>query len=262
MWPRRRQKIFLQIEGTHLGQPLFWISYTINWKKEIWSNGKLPIGLKEMSITSNLRCDTQSSAFPLSFNCLNQKEKGVKHSSARETADYVNGKTFRGGGAVYWWEIMSFYPFDLFTWTWRVLVYCGYWVNLHLWEKMMHTPPKETEYSQLQIHFKIFRKKKMSPEHRLVCLLRFLQNLNCKSLAEPTQASYRFFWDIPKMERSIPLRQSWHTDRWTDSSIKTGLKSDSQSPWDPDKLWGQKECNRAKKDKNLSMRNRPKPQKG
>lgn len=33
---------------------------------------------------------------------------------------------------------------------------------------MMHIPPKETEYSQLQIHFKIFRKKKMSPEHRLV----------------------------------------------------------------------------------------------
>lgn len=51
---------------------------------------------------------------------------------------------------------------------------------------MIRALPKENEYSQLQIHLKIIRKKLMSPEQRLVCLLRFLQNLNCKSLAEPT----------------------------------------------------------------------------
>lgn len=49
---------------------------------------------------------------------------------------------------------------------------------------MMHIPPKEIEYSQLQIYLKIIRKKRMSLEQGLLCLLRFLQNLNYKFLAE------------------------------------------------------------------------------
>lgn len=123
MWPGRRQKIFLQIEEAHLGQPLSWISYTDNWKKEIWSlqEASYRPGGNVNRIKSEMWY-TEGSAFPMSLNCLNQKERGVKYNSARDTADYVNGKTFRGGGAVYRWKIMSFYPLDLFTWTWRVLV--------------------------------------------------------------------------------------------------------------------------------------------